>query len=177
MSRKINYRDVRSTPPRVANLSDLKDDLGLITRQEVIELVAGQEDLVLSVNGQVGDVVLDMPEGQVPSDWNATEGVSVILNKPSIPVVKRSETYIGITNASGLYSVTYPAPYSSVPDVQPQLQAGTPAQVVRIISSTVSGFTVAVTNRASVTLLAVEVLLAATTPVVGASVSVLVTAR
>lgn len=118
-----------------------------------------------------------IPAAQVNSDWNSTSGLSQILNKPAIPVVRRSETFNGVTNASGNYSVVYTTPYASVPDVQPQLTAGTPSQVVRITSSTVSGFTVNVTNRASVTLLATEILLAATTPVSAAAVSVLVTAR
>lgn len=90
---------------------------------------------------------------------------------------KRIETFLGTTDGSGNYTVTYSPSYSVTPDVQPQLQAGTPSQVVRITSSTNTGFTVTVTNRASVTLLGIEVLLAATTPVSGASVGVLVTAR
>lgn len=100
-----------------------------------------------------------------------------LSNKPTIPTVKRTETFLGTTNASGNFSVTYSTPYLVAPDVQPQLQAGTPSQVVRITSSTTTGFTVQATNRASVNLLSIEVLLAATTPVSGASVSVLVTQR
>lgn len=100
-----------------------------------------------------------------------------ILNIPTASNTKRIETYSGITDASGNYTVTYTTAFSVVPDVQPQLQAGTASQVVRITSSTTTGFTVNVTNRASVTLLSVEVLLAATTPVSGASVSILVTSR
>jgi len=100
-----------------------------------------------------------------------------LTNKPTIPTVRRLETFNGSTDASGNFTATYSTPYTSVPDVQPQLTAGTPSQVVRITSNTVNGFTVNVTNRASVTLLAIEVLLAATTPVSGAAISVLVTAR
>lgn len=90
---------------------------------------------------------------------------------------KRIETYLGTTDGSGNYTVTYGTAFSSTPDVQPQLQSGTTSQLVRITSTSTTGFTVQVTNRASVTLLGIEVLLAATTAVSGASVGVLVTQR
>lgn len=150
--RDVNYRNVRSSPPRISKLSDLENDLNILTSKEVEDRI-NKIRMVTSVNGQSGEIDLDMP------------------------IVRRSEIYTGTTNANGNFTVTYTSPFSSVPDVQPQLQSGTSSQVVRITNSTVSGFTVNVTNRASVTLLAVEVLLAATTPVVGAPVSVLVTAQ
>lgn len=170
--RKINYRDVRSSPPRVTRLSELENDLSMATPDEVRQMLADMT-VVTSVNGSTGAVSLHIPT-QVQSDWSATSGMGVILNKP---ILKRSEVYRGVTDASGNYSVTYSTPYESVPHVQPALQAGTSSQVVRITSSTVNGFTVQVTNRASTTLLAIEVLLASTTPVNGASVSVLVAER
>lgn len=40
---------------------------------------------VTSVNGQTGAVTLTIPAAQVQSDWNATSGMGVILNKPTIP--------------------------------------------------------------------------------------------
>lgn len=115
-----------------------------------------------------------IPGAQVNADWNSTSGPSEILNKPGL---LRIDTYLGTTDGSGNYTITYPEAFSTVPDVQPQLQAGTPSQVVRITSSTTTGFTVQVTNRASVNLLGFELLLAATTPVSGASVGVLVVER
>lgn len=100
-----------------------------------------------------------------------------LTNKPTIPLVLRTETFSGVTNASGQFTVTYSTPYSVIPDVQPQLTAGTPSQVARITSNSVNGFTVTVTNRASVNLLGIDVLLAATVVVASAPISVLVTAR
>ena len=130
-------------------------------------------------SGEYADLIgkPTIPAAQIQSDWNATSGLGVILNKPTIPTVRKVETFNGVTNASGNYTVTYATPYATVPDVQPQLTAGTPCQVVRITASTTTGFTVQVTNRGSVTLLAIEILLAATTLVSAAAVSVLVTAR
>lgn len=100
-----------------------------------------------------------------------------LTNKPTIPTVRRMETFSGVTNASGLFTVTYSTPYSVIPDVQPQLTSGTPSQVARITANSVNGFTVTVTNRASVNLLGIDVLLAATVVVASAPVSVLVMAR
>lgn len=91
--------------------------------------------------------------------------------------IKRVETYVGVTNGSGNYSVVYATPFSSVPDVQPQMQSGTFNQFIRITSSTTTGFTVNVGQRNAATVLGVELLLAATVAVNGASVGVLVTER
>lgn len=115
-----------------------------------------------------------IPAAQVNSDWSAVSGLAQILNKPTL---KKVETFLGTTDGSGNYTVTYGVAYAVIPDVQPQLQAGTPSQVVRITASSTTGFTVQVTNRASVNLLGIDVLLATTTPVSGASVGVLVTSR
>lgn len=115
-----------------------------------------------------------IPAAQVNSDWNSVSGVSQILNKPTL---KKQETFVGTTDGSGNYTVTYSVAYSTTPDVQPQLQAGTPSQVVRITASSTTGFTVNVTNRTSANLLGIDVLLATTTVVSGASVGVLVTER
>lgn len=91
---------------------------------------------------------------------------------------KRIETYLGTTDTDGNYSVVYSTAFASTPDVQPQLQASAPASnSVRITASSNTGFTVNVSNRGAVVLLAVEVLLASTTPVNGASVGVLVIER
>lgn len=211
----VNYRNVRSAPPRISKLSELDNDLNLMTDKEV-ERRLDELIVVTSVNGTTGDVSLNLfsgnyvdligkpalfsgayidligrptlfsgsyndltnkptiPAAQVNCDWNAASGITQILNKPTL---RKVETFTGVTNASGNFTVTYSVPYTNVPDVQPQLAAGTPSQVARITSSTTTGFTVQVTNRASVTLLAVEVLLAATTPVVGAAINVLVTSR
>lgn len=118
-----------------------------------------------------------IPASQVQPDWNASSGLGVILNKPTIPAVRRMETFSGVTDASGNFTVTYASAYPAAPHVNPQVIAGTASQVVRVTASSATGFTVNATNRATVTLLATEVLLAATTPVVGAAVSVSVLAR
>lgn len=100
-----------------------------------------------------------------------------VLNKPTIPTVRRVETYIGNTNASGNYTVTYASAFPTVPDVQPQTQIGVVNQSALVTSSLTTGFTIQVVLRASINILGSDVLLASVSPVNGASVSVLVTAR
>lgn len=131
-------------------------------------------DFATSAQGAIADTAVQ------PGDLAAvaTSGsYNDLDDKPTIPTTKRIETYLGNTDTGGNYTVTYATPFAVAPDVQPQIQSGTPSQVVRITSSTTTGFTVQVTQRSAVSLLGIEVLLAATTPVNNSSVSVLVTER
>lgn len=82
----------------------------------------------------------------------------------------------GTTNSSGVYSVTFTNPFTTPPNIQANVTGGNANQPV-VITKTVSGFTVTVTQRSAATLLTVEVLLAATTPVNNAKVDVLITAN
>lgn len=65
---------------------------------------------VTSVNGMTGAVSLSIPAAQVQSDWNATTGMGVILNKPTIPAATTvtqtltSGTKIGEVNGISLYA-------------------------------------------------------------------------
>lgn len=88
------------------------------------------------------------------------------------PTLKRIETYLGTTNASGVYTVTYAIPFASIPDVQPKLQAGTDTQFARITASSTTGFSILIRNRTDAL-----GLLPAFSNVVSASVGVLVTER
>lgn len=78
-----------------------------------------------------------------------------------IPGSKRIDTYTGTTDANGLFTVTYPTPFATVPSVQPEppLVAN---QVWVKVTSTVNGFSLRLTQRNVVSLLGVEVLLGAT---------------
>lgn len=83
--------------------------------------------------------------------------------------------YSGTTNASGEYVVTYPVAYSQAPTIIPvQLPTTAANKTIRIVATTATGFTVKVEQRNSVNLLAVDVLLATTVAVNGASVQVVV---
>lgn len=121
------------------------------------------------------DNVLNKPSTFNPSGH--AHSYSDLTDPPTIPTVRRVETYLGTTNASGNYTVVYSQAFPTTPDVQPQTQAGVANQSMLITASTTTGFTVQVVLRSSVNILGSDVLLASVTPVNGASVSVLVTAR
>lgn len=87
---------------------------------------------------------------------------------------KRQETYLGTTDSSGNYTVTFGTAFSATPDVQPQIQPSSQSdtRIVKVTGSSTTGFTVNVRNRTDVV-----GLLPSYSNVTSASVSVLVTAR
>lgn len=127
---------------------------------------------------------------QVSADWNALSGPSFIRNKPvlfsgayadltgkpTIPTVKRIETYVGTTDASGLITVTYPTPFAAVPNVHPEPVPSSDMVWVKV-SSTVNGFSIRLVQRGVLTVLSLQVLAGTVTNVVGTSAQVLVVER
>jgi hypothetical protein len=88
-------------------------------------------------------------------------------------ITKRIEPYIGVTDASGLYTVTYPTPFAVIPNVQPE--PPTIANYTWIkVTSTTTGFSLRLIQRASLTVLGLELLAAQFTNVAGAAARVLV---
>lgn len=121
-----------------------------------------------------------IPAAQVNSDWNASSGIAQILNKPTIPSVsglRKCETFLGTTDSSGNYSITFTNSYASAPDIQPQIIGGNFNQFIRVVSVSTTGAVVQAGQRNTVNLLSTELLLGTTVNLVGASVSVLVTPR
>lgn len=99
------------------------------------------------------------------------------LTSVSLAGLRKTETFLGTTDASGNYTITFANTYSTAPDVQPQIIGGTFNQSVRVVSVSTTGCVVQAAQRNLVTLLSIEVLLGATVNLVGASVTVQVTAR
>jgi hypothetical protein len=91
--------------------------------------------------------------------------------------LRKVETFLGTTDASGNFTITFANAYTTPPDVQPQIVGGTFNQSVRVVSVTNTGCIVQAGQRNTVTLLATEVLLAATVALAGASVTVQITSR
>ncbi len=86
---------------------------------------------------------------------------------------KRIEAYAGVTDANGLYTVTYSVAFSAAPNVQPE--PPTVANYTWIkVTSTTTGFSLRLIQRASLTVLGLELLAAQFTNVVGAAAKVLV---
>jgi hypothetical protein len=111
--------------------------------------------------------------GSGAATYNNTSGV---INIPTPAASKRVETFTGTSNASGVYTVTFSTPYATAPNVQASItnQSAT-NQFIRVSSVTTTGCTINVYARSAVTLLGLEVLLAATTNVSGAQVALLIT--
>jgi len=104
------------------------------------------------------------------------------------PVEVKGKNVVGVpftmsatTNASGIITVTYSNPYPVIPNIQANIvnQASTSRQLLRIYSSTTSGFTCSVYQQQSVipALLGIEILLASTSPVASADVDFLITSK
>lgn len=91
--------------------------------------------------------------------------------------IRKVETFLGTSDASGNLTITFANTYSTPPDVQPQIIGGTFNQMVRVVSVTNTGCVVQAAQRNLVTLLSVEVLLGATVNLAGASITVQVTPR
>lgn len=99
------------------------------------------------------------------------------LTSTSIAGLRKTETFLGTTDASGNFTITFANTYATAPDVQPQIIGGTFNQMVRVVSVSTTGCVVQAAQRNLVTLLSIEVLLGATVNLVGASVTVQITAR
>ncbi len=137
---------------------------------------------VTSVNGKTGSVVLTSSDvGAAASSHvhpmsDITGLVAALNSKKNISEIKRQETYSGLTNGSGVYTITFSSPYNVPPNIQVQVVNGTHNHFFRV-SVTTTGFTVTVGTRAAVTVLGLEVLLAATVVAPNVAVDVLITEK
>lgn len=103
--------------------------------------------------------------------YNNSTGV---LNVPTPVNSKRIDTYSGTTIADGSYTITFSSAFPVAPSIQASItnQAST-NQFIRVTSVSTTGCVINVFQRSAVTLLGIEVLLAATTNVSGATIDVL----
>jgi hypothetical protein len=91
--------------------------------------------------------------------------------------LRKVETFLGVSDASGNLTITFANTYTTPPDVQPQLVGATFNQFVRIVSVSNTGCVINAGQRNLATLLGIEVLLAATVVLAGASITIQVTPR
>lgn len=113
----------------------------------------------------------------IPTAVSAFTNDSGYLTTAALTGLRKVETFLGTTDASGNFTITFANAYSSPPDVQPQIIGGNFNQSVRVVSVTNTGCVIQAAQRNTVTLLSTEVLLGATVNLSGASVSVQVTPR
>jgi len=88
-------------------------------------------------------------------------------------ITKRIEAYTGTTDANGLYTVTYATPFATTPNVQPEPPTVANYTWVKV-SSTTTGFSLRLIQRASLTVLGLELLAATFTNVPAVAARVLV---
>lgn len=88
---------------------------------------------------------------------------------------KRIDTYTGTTDANGLLTITYTSAFAAVPSIQPEPPTAS-NQVWIKVTSTTTGCSLRLVQRAAVTVLGLEVLLAGVTNVAGAPARVVVVA-
>ena len=88
---------------------------------------------------------------------------------------KRIDTYTGTTDANGLVTIVYSSAFAAIPSIQPEPPTAS-NQVWTKVTSTTTGCSLRLVQRAAVTVLGLEVLLAGTTNVAGAPARVVVIA-
>lgn len=115
----------------------------------------------------------------VPTNVSSFTNDSGYLTATSVATLglRRVETFLGTSDASGNITITFANTYATPPDIQPQIIGGTFNQSVRVVSVSTTGCVVQAAQRNVVTLLGLEVLLGATVALAGASVSIQVTSR
>ena len=88
---------------------------------------------------------------------------------------KRMETYNGVTDGSGDYSVTFAKPFPSVPHINPVCYPPADSTTrVRVTAASTTGFTVKTEKNSGVTVLSVDVLALSTANMAGIPVRVVV---
>ena len=93
-------------PTVPTNVSAFINDAGYLTSVDV-QQAANIPTQVSAFQNDAGYITLSQVPAQVPADWNATTGVSRILNKPAIPTVP--------TNVSAFANDAGYITYSSIP--------------------------------------------------------------
>lgn len=68
----------------------------------------------------------------------------------NVPTPKVAVPYQGVTNASGVYSLTYPVAYASIPNVQLNFVTSDPRDVVIMTATSTTGFSCLVQRRVDV---------------------------
>jgi hypothetical protein len=101
-----SYNDLSNTPTIPTKTSDLTNDSGFLTSHQSIKTINNQSMVgtgnikVSTFSGSYNDLTNKptIPAAQVNSDWNASSGVSQILNKPSMST--ETLTFIDDNNVS-----------------------------------------------------------------------------
>jgi hypothetical protein len=66
------------------------------------------------------------------------------------PVIKKIETFSGISNSSGNYTVVFSTPYTAIPNIQPQPFNPDLKDFCRVTARSLTGFTVNIQRRTDI---------------------------
>lgn len=138
---------------------------------------------VTSVNTKTGAVVLTNTDvgaaaaSHTHSIANITGLQTALDSKLNSASIKRQETYSGVTDASGNYTVVFATPFSVAPNIQAQVVNGSHNTSMRVAAVSTTGFTIAVGTRAGLTVLGLTVLGFDVPATAGVAVDVLVTSK
>lgn len=118
-----------------------------------------------------------IPAAQVQADWNASTGLGVILNKPTIPTLPARYAKRHTTDATGLVTITFPTGrFTVAPEVSAQVVNSDTAYVYVADVISVSATTLVVQvyriTMATFTLLGLTAITVASKPTTVQSVSI-----
>jgi len=167
---------------------------GSITNEIELPSMSSQSGKILSNNGTIAQwITTPAPSGTAGGDLTGaypnptlnvtgvsagSYGAVTVDTKGRVVSGKRLLLFSGTTDSSGNYTVTFSPAFSVAPNVQASItnQSAT-NQMIRVSSVSTTGCTINVFQRSAVTLLSIEVLLAATTNVSGAAIDLLITEK
>ena len=136
------------------------------------ERVIAKHGLNSTVPGPTGPQgVAGATGSQGPQGIQGIQGATGAAGSSGIS--KRIEPYTGTTDANGLFTVTYPVAFSAIPNVQPEPPSVANYTWIKVSSAT-TGFSLRLIQRASLTVLGLELLAATFTNVPAVAARVLV---
>lgn len=134
---------VLNKPGIPTNTNQLTNGAGFTTNTGTVTSVAAGAGLTGGTITSTGTIAL-------PNVGTAgTYGLVTTDAQGRVTAGKRQESYVGTTNASGLYTVTYATPYASIPNVQVNTINGNNKET-QITTSTTTGFSIYIQLRSDV---------------------------
>ena len=97
-----DYNDLTNKPTIPQNVGDLTNNVGYVTQNDLPTVPTNVSAFI----NDAGYVTMDSIPAQVNADWNATEGVAEILNKPVNSNFGHGIVFTKVNNAAGVTDIT-----------------------------------------------------------------------
>lgn len=134
---------ILNKPVIPTNTNQLTNGAGFTTNTGTVTSVAAGAGLTGGTITSTGTIALSNV------GTAGTYGLVTTDAQGRVTTGKRQESYVGTTNASGLYTVTYATPYASIPNVQVNTINGNNKET-QITTSTTTGFSIYIQLRSDV---------------------------